>query len=376
MKFVMFIGHHKTGSTALQVYLAENFLKLLREGILYPAVESQGMAQNLASAVAGKDLYVDRQADEKRFNIRVPHNALALRMLNEVIGSGVPKWHGEVPSADEMFLAMRRQIEMLNPETVVIGSEVLSRFADRGFRTLLPRLYGEFGGHDCSVILNLRRPDLHLASWHLQRLKFLHDINPLRDGAHTTYMDSVHFRHDRIVNRWQEAFPEARMVVRNYTDVIAAGGSVQDFFTQSGLDHDPGPQMRLANSSIPYALAEVVRLANRQVPGIARNVVNYVMAAAGRIDCIANSEIELFGEANRRALCDAFAPVHAALNRKLGVQAFFPDMEEARRCNPVPELVAAQEALTALRGDAKLRLPKGPLLEFITHLRLEAEAKA
>lgn len=39
MKVVFYIGHHKVGSTALQVYLSQNWLRLAQAGILYPAVE-------------------------------------------------------------------------------------------------------------------------------------------------------------------------------------------------------------------------------------------------------------------------------------------------------------------------------------------------
>lgn len=53
MHSTIFIGHHKTGSTALQHALAVDAARLLSEGVLYPAVEFQGMAY-LAAALAGR----------------------------------------------------------------------------------------------------------------------------------------------------------------------------------------------------------------------------------------------------------------------------------------------------------------------------------
>ena len=77
MTFAFFIGHHKTGSTALQTYLANNYLTLLRQGILYPAVDAEGSAANLAAAIKGRDDMVNLG----RMNVREPHNALAFRIL-------------------------------------------------------------------------------------------------------------------------------------------------------------------------------------------------------------------------------------------------------------------------------------------------------
>ena len=51
MDLILFMGHHKVGSSALQMFLARNWLPLARAGILYPAVEPQGMAANLGAAV-------------------------------------------------------------------------------------------------------------------------------------------------------------------------------------------------------------------------------------------------------------------------------------------------------------------------------------
>ena len=41
MDLVIFMGHHKVGSSSLQSWLSTNWLALARAGILYPAVEMQ-----------------------------------------------------------------------------------------------------------------------------------------------------------------------------------------------------------------------------------------------------------------------------------------------------------------------------------------------
>lgn len=368
MKVVLYIGHHKTGSTSLQSYLAENYLKFLRQGILYPSVESQGLAMNLASAATGKDLFVDDLARNLRLNIRVPHNALALRLLSEEIGTNVPKWHPNLPASAQMLIAIRNQIETLAPQTVLICSEVMSRFADRGYRKVLPVMHQAFGQNDCSIILTLRRPDQYLASWHLQRLKFMEQLPPLRAGAQKLYAGNVHFRFDWIVERWREYFTDAKMHVHNYDNVVNAGGSVVDFFSTAGIDHVPTSTAKHMNSSVPYAFAEIVRLSIQASPEIAHKMIRYIRGVTNRVAYPENKEVELFGENNRLELYNAFKPVNTALNQHLGTSAFFPDIEDVKLCRPIPELVAAAQALLALRADAKDNLPMGDLRTFIDNL--------
>ena len=59
MKLVIFMGHHKVGSTSLQRFLSQNYLGLLKAGILYPSVESQGFSHNIAAALNGADFEGD-----------------------------------------------------------------------------------------------------------------------------------------------------------------------------------------------------------------------------------------------------------------------------------------------------------------------------
>ncbi|MDN3713792.1 hypothetical protein QWZ10_22215 [Paracoccus cavernae] len=79
MKVILFIGHFKTGSTSLQRFLSRNFHALLKAGILYPSVESQGVAHNMAALRNGRDF--DWISD--KLNVTEPHNALALVLKTE-----------------------------------------------------------------------------------------------------------------------------------------------------------------------------------------------------------------------------------------------------------------------------------------------------
>ena len=368
MKAAFFIGHHKTGSTSLQAFLAANYHCLLSEGILYPATEAEGIVTNLSVALAGGD----PGTIPKRMNVREPHNALAFRLINEAVDAPLPIWHPNLPSGFQMLHLIERQIAVLRPQHLVICSEVMSRFADKGHAKILPRMTNHFAAHDVTIVLNLRRPDLYLASWHRQALRFGRPLPALRDGALNRYKGTVHFHYETIVKRWRDAFPDARFVVRNYDDVNKAGGSVVDFFTQAELPFavsDSAAEIR-SNPSIPYAMVEILRRANAELGEDAQAVRQYLLGAMTRVETASNSEVEVFGAAQRDALLEAFAPIHAELNALLDVPMFFADIEEARRCNPVPELDAARAALDELKKDVIARPTPDVVRGFISGLSL------
>lgn len=368
MKVAFFIGHHKTGSTSLQNYLANSYQTLLRQGILYPAVESEGMASNLAAVLAGKDARIDIN----QFNVREPHNAMAFQLMHEATEDPVPPWHPHLPTGFQMMHLLEQQFTAVEPSQVIICSEVMSRFADRRMRKIMPRMAYRFGSYDVTIVLNLRRVDEYLASWHLQRLKFGSNIKPLREGGYEGYFPNVHFRFDRIVEVWSKVFPAANMVVRNYEDVCNEGGTVADFFKQAGIDHKPQIENDRLNSSIPHAMAEIARLGNLHAGPLRNPLQAYLSEAATRITMARNSEVELFGEDHRSALVKAFEPVHAALSASVGTDAFFPDMDDAAKCRDVPEMEAARAALSELRKDAPRHASHEGVREFIANLEFES----
>lgn len=367
MKVAFFIGHHKTGSTSLQNYLANSYQTLLRQGILYPAVEAEGMASNMAAVLAGKDAKIDIN----QFNVREPHNALAFQMMHEATEDAVPPWHPNLPTGFQMLHLIEQQITTLEPSQVVICSEVMSRFADRRMRKIMPRMAFRFGSYDVSIVLNLRRIDEYLSSWHLQRLKFGATSKPLRDGAYEGYYPNVHFRYDRIVETWRSTFPNAEMVVRNYDDVCTSGGTVADFFMQAKIDHVPVPMQDRMNASIPYAMAEIARLGNVIAPSLRHPLQAYLEEAATRVTYARNAEVDLFGEAHRSALIKAFEPVHASLSTQLGLDAFFPDLDMAAKPRDIPELEAARAALDALQKDAPSYAAHEGVRDFIANFEFE-----
>lgn len=347
MKLVLFIGHHKVGSTSIQVFMAQNYFRLLQQGILYPAVESEGFVDHMARILAGADY-----SGVPPMNVREPHNALAFRFLADARGSSkVPDFHNNLPATRQMLEALRNQINQLSPETVILCSEVMSNFGPAA-PDAIDTLRDLFSEAEIQVYCALRRPDEYLASWHSQRLKFGHKIEPLRECWQAEYRRSVHFDYRRLLEPWLQRMPKARFTIRTYSEALATGGSIEDFVAQAGLDLPsnmiPAPH---ANLSLPAATAEIVRRANHQLaPADASDLRNYLQQNSRSFDLPKNNQVEVLGARERGHLAEAFSPIHDWLGQITDKPDFFPDVEQIGKLRPVSEAEATASALRQLKA--------------------------
>ncbi|MCM2563870.1 hypothetical protein M8756_17230 [Lutimaribacter sp. EGI FJ00015] len=346
MKVILFIGHHKVGSTSLQDFLARNSVTLAEAGILYPAVDFEAMASMLAMAVG-------RHTPEAvlPINSREPHNALAFRMLAERKKGKVPPFHKGLPALPQMIHAIRQQITFLQPKAVILAAEVFANFAPAD-PALIQRLKEIFPPEsEVTVIATLRRIDEYLSSWHGQRLKFGHKLAPLREEGMRDYFTNIHFDYQLMLEGWLKGLPDARFILRNYAHVQESGGSVADFIAQSGLRF---PRRMAAekrtNESLHRGIYEIVRRGNHVLPKPqAEELRQLLRKLTPLMGLPKSSEIELFGAGNRAELVERFTPIHAFLEDASGKAPFFPDLEEARNTQLVPEAEVFRHALARLR---------------------------
>ena len=101
MKVIVYIGHHKVGSTALQVFLSQNSHRLLTNGILYPWVEMRGAAHALGKAAGEGD-----RAEVLPVNIREPHSALAYKMMADRADRIEMSWPDMVRHPRRVYLSL------------------------------------------------------------------------------------------------------------------------------------------------------------------------------------------------------------------------------------------------------------------------------
>lgn len=343
MKVILYIGHHKVGSTALQVFLSQNWLKLIRAGILYPSVESRGFAQNLARVLGEGD-----KAAQLPVNIREPHSALAYRMMSEVSPRKVPSQFIKLPATGQMFQALHAQINHLKPKAVVLCSEAFANFGAVQ-PSLVKLLCDAFPDAEFEVYCALRRPDDYLVSWHGQRLKAGEQLKPLRDGGTKPYFETIHFDFRNVLRAWVEQVPDARLIIRNYTDILAAGGSTEDFITQCGIDFpaDLIPAGR-ANLSLPRAAMELVRRGNHDLsPEHTHALCQYLLSDENGLKPVSNKDVEMFEAPLRREMAEQFSPIHDYLSDLVG-HPFFPDIDAITQTRPIPESRAAADLLAQI----------------------------
>lgn len=343
MKVIIYFGHHKVGSTALQSYFARNTLALLQQGILYPAVEAEGLTHLLAVATGAK-----RELDLECMNVREPHNALAFRMLSGETGTRTPPWHDPLPGLPAMEMTLRHQISVFDPHTVILCSEVFANFG-AGHVTLIERLKSLFEGAEIELFCTLRRPDDYQASWYGQRLRFGHKLSALWEPEGVD-LASIHFDYRKMIEPWLSVFPNAKFHLRNYSDTLKNGGSVEDFFLATGLgrrQHTSGNDPK--NISLPRAAFNAVREANNTLSDRdASEFRKTVLKIAPTMDLPKSKEVEVFGAENRRILYERFAPIDEWLGKIGGAEGFFPDLPQIRELCPVSMLEASREFERAL----------------------------
>lgn len=366
MKVVIYFGHHKVGSTALQAFLSQNHRLLLDHGILYPAVESEGLCHALADAL-GRAPAPGRNV----MNIREPHNALAFQMLAQANNAKPPAWHGNLPGVGQMIRTLRLQVQYLQPHTVILCSEVLSNFGPHP-RNLIERLKGIFPDAEYELYCVLRRPDDYLVSWHGQRLRFGERIPALREVGMAPYRDTIHFDYRKLLEPWVAQFEGAPLHLRSYGDVMKLGGSAQDFQATISVGFPNGlTHTGTANPSIPRAAMEIIRRGNHDLDGAgAQALTQFFLSRHAGLTPPPNGDIEMFGPELRAEMAAQFAPIHDYLCTLAG-RDFFADIDKVAQTCPVPE----PEAMAALLAQIDpARLPNPAARDFIATLQRDTAA--
>lgn len=331
MRTTVFIGHHKTGTTALQHGMAEAATELLGRGFLYPAVDFQGMA-HLAARLAGRSEAVP-------VNFAEAHNALAFKMIAEAGGGPVPLHHKMLPHSVQMKHAITEQVRRFAPRQLVLVSEVFANFG-----MIAPQLIDEIASLDGSarIVAVLRRPDDYLVSWHLQRLRFGHRMAPIAEEI-SLYAGGIHLDYRKMLGEWCQRFSDVLIVP--YHQVLAAGGLPSWFGNQIGT----ALPERQRNVGLHRGFAEIAR---RAVTDLEPQKGQAVLDWLHRVDIPLpkSSDVEVLGRAARRDIRTAFEPVHDWLCSVTKRKIFFEDLDEIVVLRPISERDLRPSVIEALRA--------------------------
>ena len=350
MKKIYSIGLHKTGSTSLQWFLTTNQWALAQSGILYPPTNARGYARMIADGL-GKS-----NQPPSHINEYMGHNALAYRLLSEALpGYDFPQVHRPAPSGDTMIDMIEQLAELTHAKALVLCSEDLARLSLRA-PDALNRLKSRFGADQTCIMCTIRRPDQAIAAWQSQVLKGPTTPPRLQDSGIDHYLNSVHFDYQRILSPWLRCFPDVDLDLRPYSDVLAHGGSIENFKNNAGVTlPDTLVDAGNRNLGLHPALLEILRLARLSLsPAEAYLLRNWLERKQDTFDLPPKNEIELLGQDNRTLLATAFTPIHSYLSKLTGRAAFFDDIEDMTTPNSICNIEASRQALPRVQAAAKL----------------------
>jgi hypothetical protein len=265
---ILHVGQHKTGSKALQSFLAHNRYALLGAGLLYPVANERDLGIR-AYALSQFPLF----AVLRREAIDACQGRAAAELYWKAVGRYCQPFETSV-SVFEAIEAMRRR----RRTRVVVSAEDLFdmhtahelEFSPRLVTSAANRLaeHASRFGYDPRVIVYLRRQDHLLGAHYVQFIKgsTVHDIG-FEEFARVfaPRLDSRSLLAD-----WASAFGEDRIVVRPYEREALPGGIVSDFFQHAlgcpvpASCAEPPPAAESANRSPGRDFVEYIRILNRR----------------------------------------------------------------------------------------------------------------
>jgi hypothetical protein len=288
---------HKTGTKALQAYLAANRLQLAETGVHYPRAGRHQLHENLYTA---------------------GHHQIAFDLANE--------------NASASFTAVINEIRLVQAATVVLSSEEFLPLAHRpGALETIVAMGRDLGYEPIAVIVLRAQPD-YLESIYSEIAKTssassLDDLieQATRDGRFTTlnYTFPFDLAYTAIVARLEAIFGLGNVVARAYRPDRGLDFGHSDFL--SVVAHlRGGLQLEHARNPLPSTnervtllqlLANIVRI--RGATFDAETFVREHFPHFDRADFV--RPFFLITRADRRRLLSRFAVDNAAINARFGI---------------------------------------------------------
>ncbi|WP_412552926.1 hypothetical protein [Shimia sp. MIT1388] len=212
------IGHYKTGTTALQVFMNSNrdtlreLGTLWRKGVDYP----------------------------EQFCDLAKHTKLAFSIYREAgVSTLLYGFQNEVP-AKTRWAEFFEYVRNSKCPSVLISSEEFMRMGANPaacdiFKDIIAPVRNEF---NFKIIAYLRRPDAHLRSWYNQLVKLKQPV-PDFNSTVCDLMEPIHYDYSLALKPWIELFGEKSVVVRPYTEALRENGELfRDFLGILGIPFD------------------------------------------------------------------------------------------------------------------------------------------
>lgn len=278
MKYIIHIGTHKTGSTALQNFLFKNRNKLIEKGVLYPIAGSKDHAHHNIAWLA-------RSGDSKKL--------------------------------DEIFSSIDAEAESTGAESVVLSSEEFEFIRARPLIARILKLKP-------TIVMYLRRQDYYLESEYNQHVKmyslrYRHDI--YRFYYHNDFMPRFNYKY--LCELWTPDKGSNTLKLINYDRCLSdRHGIFKEFLSLIGVEWDDEfvlPDQAASNISLPNI--GTIYLARMNAIDLSRS--NHQGAIDVVIDRFAGlPKRQLLPIEERMALWHRFAAGNTFINKHYDVESF------------------------------------------------------
>ena len=266
------IGHYKTGTTALQVFLDENSGLLANSGFEYPSFNFHNSKHSAYAFAILRDVDVDHLMHG--YDDPKPSIVMWEELFHHVRNSPFPN----TLISSEEFIRIGEF-----PEAVIKLAEIAHLATDIDIR----------------IVVYLQEPDAHLRSWYNQLVKMGVRV-PDITAALQNEIEAIHSDYGRALAPWSDVFGAEALLVRRYRkNSDAPEALLYDFMSVLGVDVDTitlPPQQDL-NPHMDARVVELVRLLQNsgldqaRVGAIQMQALNYLEAqennSSKNNDCLA-----------------------------------------------------------------------------------------
>jgi hypothetical protein len=210
------IGHFKTGTTALQIFLYRNPQFLAEHGIEYAPMPLHN----------------------------AKHSALAFSIYQQI---GIEKlMHGYASTvpAEEIWEEFFEKVRASDHPTVIASSEEFMRVGEfPEAAEILQDVAGLGWDIDIKIVAYLRSPQAHLRSWYNQLVKMGAKI-PDYNRTLCNEIESIHSDYAKALRPWIEVFGPENIHLRHYDDARKSTNYLfDDFLSIFGLTLPPNAKM-------------------------------------------------------------------------------------------------------------------------------------
>jgi hypothetical protein len=332
------IGLAKTGTTAVQAYLAANRSVLLeRHDVLFPASLGRQLSSHLAAAC---------QQSARPDDLRKKRGLLTPESVDRY--------------REALAGRLADEIDRERPERLVISCEhFTSRLHSEAELACLKDFLNPFA-RSIRVWIYLRRQDELVRSAYSTAIRS-GGTSPFRWPKAGRERPDLHF--DRLLDRWTRTFPDGAVHVRLYDRARLAGNDiVADFCDALALPGDLARPGARSNTSLDAQSLDFLRRFNARVPYFNGDSVNILRGDINRaVDSYGKRASQAFNPVG----AESFYARFVAGNRYVR-QRFFPGRDD------LPEnLFEAPQAEAEARAEGPL--PRDELIGLTAHVWTHAQ---